>query len=115
MMSEPWASTTFPSKVETFLASSEIMLSDTMLISLSRSALSASTDSEVNAHIAARPRAAAARALFPGWDIKDVLDLRMQRELLIVLVHNHPEPCADGARLRNGDRVIRTRDSLLGE
>src|SRR5207247_10130806 len=81
MTSEPWTSTTFPSKVETFLASSEIMLSDSMLIGLSRSAFSASADSDVNAHIAARPRAAAARALFPGWHIKDALDLRLQHEL----------------------------------
>src|SRR5437899_5674327 len=89
MMSEPWTSTTFPSKVETFLAPSEIMLSDSMLIGLSRSPLSASADSDVNAHIAARPRAAAARALFPGWHIKDAFHLRLQHELLIILVRDH--------------------------
>src|SRR2546427_400835 len=115
MMSEPWLSTTFPSKVEIFLASSEIMLSDSMLIGLSRSALSASADSDVNAHIAARPRAAAARALFPGWHIKDALDLRLQHELLIVPVHYHPDPCQDRAPLGNRDRMIRARDPLLGE
>src|SRR6266705_2996427 len=115
MTSEPWTSTTFPSKVETFLASSEIMLSDSILIGLSRSALSASADSDVNAHIAARPRAAAARALFPGRHIKDAFDLRLQHELLIVLVHDHPDPCQDRAPLGNRDRVIRARDPLFGE
>src|SRR6267378_3982445 len=115
MMSEPWTSTTFPSKVETFLAPSEIMLSDSMLIGLSRSALSASADSDVNTHIAARPRAAAARALFPRWHIKDALDLRLQHELLIVLVHNHPDPCQGRAPLGNRDGVIRTRDPLFGQ
>src|SRR5882762_7063438 len=115
MMSEPWTSTTFPSKVETFLAPSEIMLSDSMLIGLSRSALSASADSDVNAHIAARPRAAAARALFPGRHIKDALDLRLQHELLIVLIHNHPDPCQDRAALGNRDCVIRTGNPLFGE
>src|SRR6267143_319268 len=34
MMSEPWLSTTFPSKVETFLASSVIMLLASLLIVL---------------------------------------------------------------------------------
>src|SRR5216117_965326 len=115
MTSEPWTSTTFPSKVETFLASSEIMLSDSILIGLSRSALSARADSDVNAHIAARPRAAAARALFSGWHIKDAFDLRLQHELLIVLVHDHPDPCQDRAPLGNRDRVIRARDPLFGE
>src|SRR2546425_1045788 len=57
MMSEPWVSTTFPSKVETFLASSEIMLLASMLIGLSRSALSASADPAANAHVPPRPRA----------------------------------------------------------
>src|SRR6266705_417129 len=113
MTSEPWTSTTFPSKVETFLASSEIMLSDSMLIGLSRSALSASAEADVNAHIAARPRAAAARALFPGWHIKDAFDLRLQHELLIVLVHDHYDPCQDRAPLGNRDRVIRARDPML--
>src|SRR2546428_12789426 len=115
MMSEPWLSTTFPSKVEIFLASSEIMLSDSMLIGLSRSALSASADSDVNAHIAARPRAAAARTLFPGWHIEDALDLRLQHELLIVPVHHHPDPRQDRAPFGNRDCVIRARDPLFGE
>src|SRR6267378_3699562 len=115
MMSEPWVSTTFPSKVETFLASSEIMLLASMLIGLSRSALSASADPAANAHHAARPRVAAARALLPGWHIKDALDLRLQHELLFVLVHDHPDPCQDRASFGNRDRVIRTCDSLFGE
>src|SRR5260370_39552022 len=115
MMSEPWVSTTLPSKVATFFASSEIMSADSMLIVLSRSAFAASADPDVNAHIAARPRAAAARALFPGWHIKDALDLRLQHELLIVLVHDHPDSRQDRAPLGNRDRVIRTRDALFGE
>src|SRR5437899_5709540 len=115
MMSEPWVSTTFPSKVETFLASSEIMLLASMLIGLSRSALSASADPAANAHIAARPRAAAARTLFPGWHIEDALDLRLQHELLIVPVHHHPDPRQDRAPFGNRDRVIRARDPLFGE
>src|SRR6266508_2760142 len=115
MMSETWVSTTFPSKVATFFASSEIMLSDSMLIGLSRSALSASADPAAKAHIAARPRAAAACALFPGWHIKEALDLRLQHELLFVVVHHHPDPCQDRASFGNRDRVIRTHDPLFGE
>src|SRR6266849_2246177 len=115
MMSEPWVNTTFPSKVEAFLASSEIMLSASMLIGLSRSALSASADPAANAHIAARTRATVARALFPGWHIKDALDLRLQHELLIVPVHHHPDPRQGRAPFGNRDRVIRTRDPLFGE
>src|SRR5260370_19936713 len=115
MMSEPWVSTTLPSKVATFFASSEIMLSDSMLIALSRSAFSASADPDVNAHIAARPRAAAAPALFPGWHIKDALNLRLHRELLIVLVHDHPDSRHDRTPLGNPDRAIRTPHALSGE
>src|SRR5258708_12513031 len=90
MIREPWVSTTFPSKVAILLASSAIMLSDSMLTGFSRSARSARADPAANAHSAARPRAAAAPALFPGRRIERALDLRLQRELLFLVTHHPP-------------------------
>jgi hypothetical protein len=39
----------------------------------------------------------------------------LQRELLFVLVHHHPDPCQDRVSFGNRDRVIRARDPLFGE
>src|SRR5882672_8700112 len=105
MKSEPWVSTTFPSKVVTFLASSAIMLSDSILTGLSRSVRSASAG-PASAHHVARPRAAAARALFPVRRIEDALDLGLQRELVLLRVHDHADPGQDRAPLGDGDGVV---------
>src|SRR6266851_5467853 len=115
MTREPWVSTTFPSKVAIFLASSAIMLSDSMLTDFSRSARSAKADPAANAHAAARPRAAAAPALFPGRRIEGGLDLRLQRELLFLVVHHHADPAQNRTSLRNRDCLVATRNPLLGE
>src|SRR5713101_8295043 len=106
MMSEPWISTTFPSKVATFFASSAIMLSDSIFSGLSRSARSALAGPVASAHHVARPRAAAARALFPVRRIEDALDLRLQRELALLRVHDHADPGQDRASLGDRDGVV---------
>src|SRR6185295_7820043 len=67
------------------------------------------------AHAAARPRAATAPALFPGRRIEGGLDLRLQRELLSVVVHHHADSAQNRASFRNRDRLISTQDSLLRE
>src|SRR5258706_4127566 len=109
MMSEPWVSTTFPSKVAIFLASSAIMLSDSMLTGFSRSARSARAEPAAHAHAAARPRAAAAPALFSGPRIAGGLDFGMQRGLLFVVGHQHSDPAQNRKSLRNRDRLVRKR------
>src|SRR5712671_6685394 len=114
MMSEPWVSTTFPSKVAIFLASSAIMLSDSMLTGFSRSARSARADPAAKAHAAARPRAAAP-ALFPGRRIEGGPDLRLQRELLFLVVHHHADPAQNRTSFRNRDCLVATRNPLLRE
>src|SRR5258706_10883114 len=115
MIREPWVSTTFPSKVAIFLASSAIMLSDSMLTGFSRSVRAARADPAANAHAAARPRAAAAPALFPGRRIEGGLDLRLQRELLFVIVHHHADSAQNRTSFRNRDRLVGTQNPLLRE
>src|SRR5882762_10181161 len=115
MTREPCVSTTFPSKVAIFLASSAIMLSDSMLTGFSRSARSARADPAANVHAAARPRAAAAPALFPGRRIEGGLDLGLQRELLFFVVHHHADPAQNRTSFRNRDCLVGTRNPLLRE
>src|SRR5882762_4883078 len=115
MTREPWVSTTFPSKVAIFLASSAIMLSDSILTGFSRSARSAKADPAANAHAAARPRAAAAPALFPGRRIEGGLDLRLQRELLFVVVNHHADSAQNRTSVRNRDRLLGTKNPRLRE
>src|SRR5260221_13928446 len=115
MTREPCVSTTFPSRVAIFLASSAIMLSDSILTGFSRSARSAKADPAANAHAAARPRAAAAPALFPGRRIEGGLDLRLQRELLFLVVHHHADPAQNRTSFRNRNRLVGTQNPLLRE
>src|SRR5260370_38602482 len=115
MRSEPGVSRTFPSRVGFFLASSAIMLSDSMLTGFSRSARSARADPAANAHAAARPRAAAAPALFPGRRIGRGLDLRLQRELLFLVVHHHADTARNRTAFRKRDCLVGTENPLLRE
>src|SRR5690349_22233061 len=114
MTSDPCVSTTFPSNVAVFLASSAIMLFDSMLSGLSRSARSASAGPAAHVHVAATARAAMPPLLL-GRCIERAFDLRLQRKLLPVLVYDHAD--AAERRVSVGDRhtLVRTEDSLVGK
>src|SRR6266571_5078248 len=114
MTSEPCVSATLPSKVATFFESSAIMLSDSMLMGLSRSARSASAGCEA-AHAAAKTSAATARALFPGRRIEDALDLGLQRERVFVLFHHHPDSGQDRASRGDDYGTVGAHHTFLGE
>src|SRR6266545_6726411 len=115
MMSEPWVSTTFPSKAATFFASSAIRLSDSILTGLSRSARSALAVAVSSAHHVAIASAAAASALFPVRRIEGALDLRLQHELVLLRVHDHAYPGQDRASIGDGDGMVRARDPFFGK
>src|SRR5690242_11505382 len=114
MTSDPCVSTTFPSNVAVFLASSAIMLFDSMLSGLSRSARSASAGPAAHVHVAARARAATPPLLLRRR-IERAFDLRLQGELLLVPVYDHAD--AAERRVSVGDRhtLVRAEDSLVGE
>src|SRR5690242_13084083 len=114
MTSDPCVSTTFPSNVAVFLASSAIMLSDSMLSGFSRSARSASAGPIAHVHVAARARAAMPPLLL-GRRIERALDLRLQRVLLLVPVYNHADAAQRRASVGDRHTLVRAEDSLIGK
>src|SRR5882672_6698189 len=113
MTSDPCVSTTFPSKVAIFFASSAIMLSDSMLTGLSRSARSASAGAPASINSAAI--SGAARRLVPRRNIERAPHLGLQRELLLVLVDDQADARQGRLPVGNRHRLVRPQDSLAGE
>src|SRR5882724_11567576 len=112
--SDPCVNTTLPSNVAVFLASSAVMLSDSMVRGFSRSARSASAGAAGSAAIAARAKIAAHRLLFKRR-IEGAFDLRLQRELLLVLVDDHADPGKGRVTVGNRDRLIAAQDAFFRE
>src|SRR4029077_17733315 len=112
MTSEPCVSTTFPSKIAVFFASSAVMLSDSMLTGLSRSARSASAGAHASIESTI---SAAARRLLPRRNIERAPHLGLQRELLLVLVDDQPDARQSRLPVGKRHRLVRSQDSLSGE
>src|SRR5262245_6864568 len=112
MMSEPCVSTTLPSKVAVFFASSAVMLFDSMFTGLSRSPRSASAGA-ASTDIAAITMATG--RLLPEGRIEGASDLRLERELLFGPVDDHAD--AGDCRPSIGNRygLVCAVDSLAGE
>src|SRR5438093_7182283 len=110
MTSEPCVNTTLPSKVAVFLASSAVMLFDSMLTGLSRSARSANAGAVASVHITASAKAPADR-LLSGRRIERAFDLGLQGELLLGLIDDHADPGQSRSPVGNGDRLVRPKDA----
>src|SRR5882672_6153295 len=113
MTSDPCVSITFPSKVAVFFASSAVMLSDSMLTGLSRSARSASAGAP--ASIESATISAPARRLVPRRNIERAPHLGSQRELLLVLVDDQPDTRQGRLPVGNRHRLVRLQNPLSGE
>src|SRR5882672_1329839 len=111
MMSEPWVSTTLPSNVAVFCASSAVRRSDSMFTGLSRSLRSANAGADASTHAA---RASAA-GLLPRRCIVSASDLGLERELLLGLVEDHADPRQGRLPVRDCDRLIGPKYSLSRE
>src|SRR5262245_27674053 len=114
MMSEPCVSTTFPSNVAVFCASSAVKRSDSMFTGLSRSPRSADAGADASRHAAARASAEAA-GLLPRRRIVGPSHLGLKRELLLGLVENHADPREGRLAVSDRDRLVGPQYSLSGE
>src|SRR5215831_14037543 len=114
MMSVPCVSTTLPSNVAVFCASSALMVFDSMLIGLSRSPRSARAGGATSADAAASTSPATQR-LLPRPRIERAFDLRLQRELLPRLVENQADPRQRRSPVGNRHRLVGAQDALPGE